>query len=77
MATRRARGVAPGVPAVNPGAEPEAQRHPVREWPAGGLPADILQLLSEPLDPALVARRRGPRDTEVLYIELCGMEPKA
>ena len=54
--------------AVPPPTEPELP---------GGLAADVLALLGQPLDPKLVARRKGPHGGMVAYIELCGMEPKA
>ena len=45
-------------------------------WPVEGLPQDVIELLSQRLDPKLVARRKGPRGLPVKYLELCGMEPK-
>jgi hypothetical protein len=50
------------------------------QLPAGpvppAFPAEVVDLLGQPLDPKLVARRKGPGGM-VSFIELCGMEPKA
>lgn len=42
---------------------------PFEAPPARGLPADVLRLLEEPLDPALVAVRRANRGRRVAYLE--------
>ena len=44
---------------------------------ASGLSPEIVQLLEQPLDRKLVARRKSPTGEVLRYLELCGMEPKA
>jgi len=55
----------------DPAAEPSEPAVPptTQPWPDRGLPLRVLDLLSEKLDPRLIARRKGPNGRMVRYLE--------
>src|SRR5437870_675626 len=50
-------------------AGPDGARGSSEAWPERGLPASVLDLLGQKLDPKLIARRKGPHGQMVRYLE--------